>query len=97
MDLLEPVADKVVEADGVGHIEDQDYAGRTPVVGLRERPVSLLARCVPYLDFNAVTPHLNVLHLVVHARSAHETLLELAFRETVHEGTFTYAGIPEEQ
>mmetsp|Transcript_44700 Transcript_44700/g.43306 ORF Transcript_44700/g.43306 Transcript_44700/m.43306 type:complete len:253 (-) Transcript_44700:219-977(-) len=97
LDFLHPVLAEVFEADLVGHVEHQDDPGGPPVVVLGQGAVLDLPSRVPNLYFYTVSTELDVLHLAVHTRSAHQALLELSLRVPVHQRTLPHSSVPQQQ
>ncbi len=90
-------AELTVEALLVRNIVYQQYAHRTSIVRCGDRPESLLARGIPYLQLDPLAVQLDRPYLEVDANGGDEGRGEGVFAEAKQAAGFTHAGVAYEE
>jgi hypothetical protein len=95
LNLLEPGA-QVKEGLLVAEVKDYDYTVGALVIGIRDRPVSLLSCGVPYLQLYCALVYLKSAEPEVHSDCRDVVFREAVIREAHKQAGFAYTGVPDE-
>jgi hypothetical protein len=96
LDLVHPELADVVEAEGVGEVEDEEDALAAAVVGAGDGPEPLLPRSVPDLELDVLAINLDGLEAEVHPDGCQVVLGELVLDEAHQDGGLAHARVADD-
>eukprot|EP00356_Strombidium_inclinatum_P009785 CAMPEP_0170481290 /NCGR_PEP_ID=MMETSP0208-20121228/1788_1 /TAXON_ID=197538 /ORGANISM="Strombidium inclinatum, Strain S3" /LENGTH=198 /DNA_ID=CAMNT_0010753963 /DNA_START=52 /DNA_END=649 /DNA_ORIENTATION=- len=96
LDLMHPLL-HIIKGLAVGHVVHDDDAVGSTVVACCERAEAFLAGCVPNLELNILSVHLDVLDFEVHAYGVEEVLVERIFGVPDEEATLADSTVADQQ